>query len=41
VWNRTGDYAAAAGYFAVGMNRESLAELNAIEKRAQDRPEVL
>jgi len=32
---------AAAGYAELGMNRESLAELNAIEKSAQERPEVL
>ena len=32
---------AAAGYAELGMNRESLAELNAIEKSVQDRPEVL
>src|SRR5581483_7545664 len=32
---------AAAGYAELGMNRESIAELNAIEKPAQDRPEVL
>jgi len=32
---------AAAGYAELGMNRESIAELNAIEKPSQDRPEVL
>ena len=32
---------AAAGYAELGMNRESLAELNAIEKPEQERPEVL
>ena len=32
---------AAAGYAELGMHRESLAELNAIEKPAQERPEVL
>ncbi len=32
---------AAAGYAELGMNRESVAELNAIEKSAQDCPEVL
>jgi len=32
---------AAAGYAELGMNRESLAELNAIEKPDQDRAEVL
>jgi Flp pilus assembly protein TadD len=32
---------AAAGYAELGMNRESVSELNAIEKPQQDRPEVL
>jgi len=32
---------AAAGYAELGMNRESMAELNAIEKTEQHRPEVL
>ena len=32
---------AAAGYAELGMNRESIAELNAIEEFEQDRPEVL
>jgi Flp pilus assembly protein TadD len=32
---------AAAGYAELGMNRESVAELNAIEEAEQDRPEVL
>jgi Flp pilus assembly protein TadD len=32
---------AAAGYAELGMNRESMAELKAIEKPAQERPEVL
>jgi Flp pilus assembly protein TadD len=32
---------AAAGYAELGMNRESLAELKAIEKPEQERPEVL
>jgi len=32
---------AAAGYAELGMDRESMAELNAIEKPAQERPEVL
>ena len=32
---------AAAGYAELGMNRESLAELNAIEKGDQYRPDVL
>lgn len=32
---------AAAGYAELGMNRESIAELKAIEKPAQDRAEVL
>jgi Flp pilus assembly protein TadD len=32
---------AAAGYAELGMNRESTAELNAIETRSQTRPEVL
>ena len=32
---------AAAGYAELGMNRESLAELKAIEKAAQECPEVL
>lgn len=32
---------AAAGYAELGMNRESLAELNAIEEPAQEQPEVL
>jgi Flp pilus assembly protein TadD len=32
---------AAAGYAELGMNRESLAELNAIETPSKDRPEVL
>jgi Flp pilus assembly protein TadD len=32
---------AAAGYAELGMNRESIAELNAIEKPSQDRAEVL
>lgn len=32
---------AAAGYAELGMNRESLAELNAIEVDSQDFPEVL
>ena len=32
---------AAAGYAELGMNRESVAELNAIDKSDQDRPEVL
>ena len=32
---------AAAGYAELGMNGESLAELNAIEQAEQDRPEVL
>jgi Flp pilus assembly protein TadD len=32
---------AAAGYAELGMNRESLAELNRIEKSARERPEVL
>ena len=32
---------AAAGYAELGMNRESLAELNAIEKPAREEPEVL
>ena len=32
---------AAAGYAELGMNRESIAELNAIEKPARERPEVL
>jgi Flp pilus assembly protein TadD len=32
---------AAAGYAELGMNRESIAELNAIDKPAQRRPEVL
>ena len=32
---------AAAGYAELGMNRESIAELNAIEKPEQERPEVL
>jgi tetratricopeptide (TPR) repeat protein len=32
---------AAAGYAELGMNRDSMAELNAIEERFQDRPEVL
>jgi len=32
---------AAAGYAELGMNRESMAELNAIAKPDRDRPEVL
>ena len=32
---------AAAGYAELGMNRESMAELNAIAKPERDRPEVL
>jgi len=32
---------AAAGYAELGMSRELITELNAIEKPAQDRPEVL
>jgi len=32
---------AAAGYAELGMNGESIAELNAIEQAEQDRPEVL
>ena len=32
---------AAAGYAELGMNRESVAELNAIETSFQERPEVL
>ena len=32
---------AAAGYAELGMDRESLAELNAIEKPERERPEVL
>ena len=32
---------AAAGYAELGMNRESMAELNAIEETEQHRPEVL
>lgn len=32
---------AAAGYAELGMNRESIAELNAIEENEQHRPEVL
>lgn len=32
---------AAAGYAELGMNRESIAELNAIEQPAQDHAEVL
>ena len=32
---------AAAGYAELGMNRESVAELNAIDRPEQDRPEVL
>lgn len=32
---------AAAGYAELGMNRESIAELNAIEMLSQTRPEVL
>ena len=32
---------AAAGYAELGMNRESISELNAIEKRSQNRAEVL
>lgn len=32
---------AAAGYAELGMNRESVAELNAIERESQTRPEVL
>lgn len=32
---------AAAGYAELGMNRESLAELNAIGRPEQERPEVL
>jgi Flp pilus assembly protein TadD len=32
---------AAAGYAELGMNRESISELNAIERPEQDRPEVL
>ena len=32
---------AAAGYAELGMNRESLAELNALEKPDRDRPEAL
>ena len=32
---------AACGYAELGMTRESLAELDAIDKRYQTRPEVL
>ena len=32
---------AAAGYAELGMNRESMAELNAIETSSKERPEVL
>jgi tetratricopeptide (TPR) repeat protein len=32
---------AAAGYAELGMNRESVAELNALDKAEQERPEVL
>ena len=31
----------ACGYAELGMDRESMAELNAISKEEQDRPEVL
>jgi Flp pilus assembly protein TadD len=32
---------AACGYAELGMTRQSLAELNAIDRKSQDRPEVL
>ena len=34
-------FSAACGYAELGMTRESLAELNAIDETHQDRPEVL